>query len=186
MVLDYDEIWKDLRNEVELLHSYWQMREALFGFSEERDKLLRDSAEGLFYLLDVFLWRELCLGLCRLTETGRNKLTLQQLLKHPKVTSDRNLLTLVKQKINAAKGACDPLREHRHKVLAHLDLKTNLTGVESTFPPDPRKKIDNALHAVADALNAIGLSVYGMTFEGVRFPSGYVESLVRCLEEAQR
>jgi HEPN superfamily AbiU2-like protein len=192
MATSHKEIWRHLKSEVTLLHVQWQTFRGLFSVSREQVQLLNRSAGPFFLVIQRTLLRDLYVGVTRLIEPlhvqGQENLTLERLLLDPRVSADLPLLALAHQKIKAAKKAGQAFRTYRNKALVHLDLTTALAGGSAAMPRVTRKMIEEALRAIADVLNTVDQHLNGHTtaFNDDYFASGGAETLVRCLEQAER
>ena len=65
---EFTRLW----NECAWLHLKWRDYRALFGASPARIDLLNASACGFFWMIDVTMWEDLILHVCRLTDLLTN------------------------------------------------------------------------------------------------------------------
>lgn len=116
-------VYKRLNRELLWVHGQWNMYQQLFGYSEARIRILNDSAQTFFAVLQPVLADYIVLEICKLTDpTGSREhanLVITQL--HQKLVKShhrhiRDQLSSIAQEV---KNDCQPLRERRNQVIAH-------------------------------------------------------------------
>ena len=112
---------------------------------------------------------------------GRQNLVLER-LKELAGEGDECLSQDVDAALASAKTACDVLREHRNKRLAHLDLSASLDT--SLLTPFSREVIETALAKVREVLNKLNIHFrHGPTmYENVSM-RGDAQCLIECIED---
>lgn len=187
---DAEAVWRALWEEVVLAHSQWQALKLLFATSETTVQLLNRSAGNFFWTVQQTLYRDVYVGLCRVTDPaqqGRNQnLTLERLLADPRVAHDEAFISDLRAKIEHTSRACEPLRLHRNKLLAHLDLPTRLNRANS-LPNPTFGEVEGVLERVADIMNAYDGRIHGSTtFFNDVITRGGPDVLIRRLEAAEK
>lgn len=130
----------------------WAMISELVKNQEQRSLL--QSTGGYFFIEAhrVFA-NDVILRLSRLTDPARQgrqeNLSLYALLDD---ISDPTLKSKIKNLIEEAKAKIAPLKEHRHKRIAHFDLQVALKNPNFSLQPISNQSVDEALAAVGDVL----------------------------------
>lgn len=144
-----------LHNQVIHVHMNWAMIRELVE-SEEQRSLLK-SAGGYFFIevYRVFV-NDVILRLSRLTDPARQgrqeNLSLCALLAD---ISDPTLKSKIEDLIEKAQDKIAPLKEHRHKRIAHIDLHVALNNPNFTLQPISNESVDEALSAVGEVLEQL-------------------------------
>lgn len=146
-----------LRDEVILVHAHWAMITE-FVNGEERRKLLVSTGGYFFLEVHRVFVDDVILRLSRLTDPaqqgrGRQKnLSLYALLDD---ISDPSLKSKIQNLIEEAKKKIAPLREHRHKRIAHFDLNVAFNDPSFSLPSINGQSVDEALAAVGEVLGQL-------------------------------
>lgn len=148
----YDALWQ----EVAWLHGKWAEYVALFGTKESRVELLNQAAPFFFRIVQDSLWEDVLLHIARLTDPpevgGKCNLTVQCLprtIDHPET---RETVTKLIGRVQEHSAFC---RDWRNRRLAHRDLRLVLDATAEPLQPASRKKVNEALRALTEVLNAI-------------------------------
>jgi hypothetical protein len=152
-------VFNALNNEISYLHGTWDVFHELFG-SEESVDVLNKVAPGAFRLIRETLRNELLLAVCRITDPkqsmGKQNLTVKQLLDVvEKQGVPQDLLKRLNDLEVAIDDHCLPIRDHRNKVLGHLDLNTALDYQTYPLPNVTSVQITGVLRMLHDFMNAI-------------------------------
>jgi hypothetical protein len=179
----YHALWQ----EVAWLHMKWLDYRALFASSRGRVDLFNRTAPSFFGHLEGVLWEDILLHLSRLTDTpasrGKANLTLTRLPDAIDVPAlQAKVALLVEQTVADAAFA----RDWRNRRLAHRELKIGTGEAARPLAPASRERLEKALKAIRDAMNAVELHYRDSTvmYEGVIQARGGVDALVSVLEVA--
>ena len=147
-----------LYNETVWLTMKWVEYKELYGTKKSRIDLMNKTAPLFFYIVEKTLWKDLMLGITRLTDPeksmGKKNLTLQLLPKH---ISDNELKKIIEADNDELTHLTDFCRDWRNRSIAHndYDLFLNET-IAIPLKSANRKK----LQEVFDKLHAIIKKVY--------------------------
>lgn len=160
--LEEFESWRTrLRQEIVGLHDAREQYLILFGHSAARVEMLNACAAWFFGLVQRVLLREIILAVSRITDReeslGKSNLVLASLLADPMLADDAGLARELREAIQSAIDAAEPIRVHRHKYIAHLDHAVAIDSPEATIPPLLKADIDGAVAKIEDAYNLHGL-----------------------------
>lgn len=143
-----------LSEDCQWLHVYWHQYEALFGSGPGRVAILNGAAGTFFRVVQDALLEATLLRLTRLTDPPKGTLTLTRL---PRLVGEK-IRPDVQRRILDLGARCTFARDWRNRRIAHRNLGLALAdrGVRPLAPAS-RKKITDAIEAVADLLNAVEL-----------------------------
>ena len=148
-------LWK----EVAWLNIEWHEYVELYGTKPSRIDLLNCAAPQFARLLQDTLWRDVVLGVARLTDSakscGKRNLTIQALPDMLR-EKDAELAITVAERVKTAKQAADFCRDWRNRLLAHRDYQLAV-GAEDADPlkQATRKKMKEALDEIEQVLNCV-------------------------------
>jgi hypothetical protein len=149
-------VYSALYNEVAWLHIKWNEYQELYGTSPERINLLNSTAPLFFKIVQDTLFEEVLLSLTRLTDPpksqGKGNLTIKIIPELLTEGSFRETLGLL---ILKAEQDADFARDWRNRHLAHRDVKIALGEEIKPLSLASRKKVGQAIKALADVLCAI-------------------------------
>ena len=174
-----------LENYVTHAHMNWAMISELMK-GKERRLLLHCAGKDFFHEVYRLFVNDVILRLSRLTDPaqqgGQENLSLWALLDD---ICDPTLKSKIENLIEKAKAKIAPLKEHRHKRLAHSDRLVALQDPNVSLPPFNEQTIDEALAAVVDVLDQLweGYPVVPRKISWV--PVGTIpeiEGFLHCLE----
>jgi hypothetical protein len=151
------------------LHLNWYQYELLFGSGPSRVAILNGTAGTFFGLVQARFFEATLLHLARLTDwpvaAGKENLTLARL---PDLV-DEKLRPRVAALLKDVNKRCRFAQGWRHRLIAHRDLQTALKPKARRLPEASRTKVNIAIAAIADLLNAVeahycrgATTVYGM------------------------
>ncbi len=148
----YHALWKELS----WLYSKWDEYEVLFGTKPSRIELMNNAAPRFFRMVQDSLWEETILHIARLTDSkescGKKNLSIQGL---PDLICDNKLKGEINTLIDEARKQAEFCRDWRNRRIAHRDLKLAIEeGIEPLMPAS-RKKVKDALKAIAEVLNSV-------------------------------
>ena len=173
-----------LRNELFAVWLRWNEFELLFGASPERVESLNRAAGSFFKMVQDLLWESSLLHVARITDSpktmNKSNLTIQCL---PDLVSDEKR-DAVQELVEKAKDKAAFCKDWRNRRIAHKDRNLATSDDAQPLPEATRKKVREALEAIAEVLNAVALLYRGGStlFECVDSLSG-ARSLLRVLEE---
>lgn len=184
--------FRQLSEDLSWAYARWMLFRQLYAHSEKRLNLLEHSASAFFEFTFHILRDDVIMALTRLADPERNRqqenLSLEQIMT---CLGENNvhaeLLAKLRKKLDLFKELCRPLKTHRHKRLAHRDLKLSLAGASEPLPRITVVMIDKALASAGDFLNVVklhfdnsqtGYEHFGMT--------GDADALIYHLAEVQR
>lgn len=148
----YSALWQ----EVAVVHLNWKEYVELFGTNPQRVEMLNRAAPMFFRMIQNEGWEATLLHLARLTDTptsvGRENLTIRNL---PKLISDGVTKAKVEKLIEVALKETEFCRDWRNRRIAHRDLSLALNEPTTQLAEANRAKVNSALKAISDVLNAI-------------------------------
>jgi HEPN superfamily AbiU2-like protein len=151
-----------LFREFTTLNLYWKEFMELFGTNEKRIDRLNRAAPGFFRMLQEQQFETNMLHISRLTDSpksvGKDNLTISKL---PDLVSDVGLKQELATLIEEAKQRTTFCRDWRNRQFAHHDLLlATQDGRAVPLQSASREKVNAALAAIADVLNAIERHYY--------------------------
>jgi hypothetical protein len=154
-----EELFEELRNEINWLHAKWIIYRELFDHSEERVDLLNECASAFFYIIERTILDEILLSLSKITDRARTgkyeNLTFAQLQERIETLGEQQLSSQLHKLLDDLDNKCEAFRTHRHTRLAHLDLDTAIKGGAKQLPSVSRQMIEDALLLVREYMNTI-------------------------------
>lgn len=160
MPAEVSEPFEVIKGDVVNLHAKWKVYRQLFATSDA-DRVFLEAAHNAFALIHESMISDVVMTLSRLSDPARQgknaNLSLEHLATALSAVGELELTEEVRQKAAAASKACEVARRHRDKTLAHRDLAVALGGSAASVPRLSRQKIEEALAAVRECLNAIEL-----------------------------
>lgn len=169
--------FNELHDDATELYSKWRVFCQLFATSEERIKLLNQSAPNAFSIIHDSLRDDILMSLCRLTDppvtSGHNNLVLDHLINLVTFPPDWRAL------FDTIRSNCDAVRKHRNKRIGHRSLKVE------KLPDITRRALDTAVNGVAELINLIGNHIgAGIEDFAQMVIKGDGDSLIMLLERA--
>lgn len=179
----YSALWQ----QVVQLHIEWSEYVELFG-GKSSIVLLNAAAPNFFHLLQDRLFEVTVLHISRLTdppETGRKlNLTIQNL---PHLIENQTLRSTVEALVSEAVQRSAFCRDWRNRRIAHNDLDLLLNQPVTPLESASRKQVNDAISAIANAMNAVQLHyVDGTTEYNFAKPSHGVVALLYALDVGGR
>jgi hypothetical protein len=174
-----------LSNDVQWLHFKWSEYRLLFGTSPETIDLLNGVAPIFFHHLQISLWDDVLLHLCRLTDPpkmGRYRnLTIGSL---PPLVTDRSLRKSLESLVNKATEKAEFARIRRNRRIAHKELPAVLRGQSEPLAPASRQHVEVALATLREIMNSVESQYQNapVFYEGFK-PVHGVESLLSYLKK---
>jgi AbiU2 len=172
------------------LYVRWQMYRQLFGTNEQRIALLNTIAPSFFGTVHLVLLDDVMSGIARMTDNletcGKNNLVLRRLIAQLDSATHVSLIGELSAKLAVVESTCAPIREIRHKRLAHRDYQTAIAPTTNPLPAITREVVEKALAAIADLMNAFQ---FPFTNDTIRYSEtitalGDGNSLVRSLRRS--
>jgi hypothetical protein len=149
-------LFHSLWQEVAWVHRRWHEYVALYGDKPSRVDLLNNAAPGFFWLVQDMLWEATLLHIARLTDppssAGKPNLTIQRLYS---LVNDAPVAPRVKTLTDTAISATAFCRDWRNRRIAHSDLSLALDEHPAPLAAASREKVDSALSAIVEVLNAV-------------------------------
>jgi hypothetical protein len=150
-------VYEALRQDLIRLNANWQIFSQLYTVSEARYEVYNETAPGFFRLLQDLLIDNAVISLSTLTDPARYQ-SLPRLVKLLKTQVPHTFHTELAADLEALRSACDDIRKHRDKRVAHKALKTGerqLDPAPTKLPSLTRKKIQQAMASSAALLNKV-------------------------------
>lgn len=146
-------------------YALWGIVKQLFYAKPECAELWSDISESAAWDLHDTLRDAVILAICRLTdppEQGKHEnksvknrnCSLKALIVALKDTVGQQDVVHLNDRVTEIETLCYPLREHRRKRIAHLDVTVNVERT-SSLPQCSASMIDNALSAVSSFLQEV-------------------------------
>lgn len=172
-----------LCQELASLHNEWQFYLAL-GTGEQSTHLLSELASGSFVIIEQSLRRDIATSICRLCDPprtmGKLNLSLQTLAE--KCQELDGLPELLKEFL----GACEPVLQYRHKLVAHRDLNTTLKQQDNPLAPIDRTQIETILDLAGRILNLVYRHFTNLELTFAPSLIGGADTLLHWLSVAQK
>ncbi len=171
--------------ELATLHLNWKEYRTLFAESPETIEVLNATAPRFFYRLDRFLWNDVLLHLCRITDppqsVGKSNLTIQRL---PPLLTDATLRSNVEALVEKAKNSTSFARDWRNRHLSHRDLEHAKDPKTNPLAAASRADVEEALDNLRSVLNAVKVHFedHPTHYERVVRRAGGAASLVAYLQ----
>ncbi len=153
----YNRLW----NEIVQVRWEWTEYVTLFAQPQDRIDVLNDAAGAFFFLVQHALEQHVISSIANLTdrpETGRSppqpNLTVLRLPALARAVDPR-FGDEVEMVVGAGSTSWKPIRDWRHKQLAHLDLDVALDRRVTPLPTVGKREVDAALSALCDVLAAV-------------------------------
>ena len=122
-------------------------------FKPENEAILYNTAQQAFKVIEESLRVDMTMMICRLGDPlrscGKENLNFKA-LEHC-YENDTDLKKLVK----GFQDACEPIKTHRNKLVAHSDMQTRLKPDENLMPPVGRSEIETVIDCATKVLNHI-------------------------------
>jgi hypothetical protein len=148
----YSALWQ----EVAFLYQNWGEYSALYGTKSSRIDLMNRAAPYFFRMVQDDLLNATLLHIARLTDppksAGRTNLTIKSL---PDLIDHEETKSAVNNLIETALAEAEFCRDWRNRRIAHRDLDIALEQSASELAIASRKRIKDAMAAIAAVLNAI-------------------------------
>jgi hypothetical protein len=148
----YSALWQ----EVALLYRNWGEYTALFGTKPSRIELMNRAAPYFFRMVQDDLLNATLLHVARLTDppttAGHTNLTIKGL---PDLIEHEDTKSAVKKLIENALADAEFCRDWRNRRIAHRDLDVALEQSATELAMANRKRIKDAMAAIAAVLNAV-------------------------------
>jgi hypothetical protein len=186
----FKELLEAIDNKMFMLQATWKIYRQLYGTSQERLDLLNTWVPDYTGIVQRVLWDSVIVGICRLcdppVQLGNKNLTLKRLIDSLDPAPDAAQAAYFDAQLAKVKALAKALHKHRHKRLAHSDLK-NAMSVADTLPGISRQTIEDVLAAVRELLNRINLDYFKneVAYEHVHL-RGDGDDLINCLQMTQR
>jgi len=156
---DIEDLCKLLNSDVTWLFHRWQAYKALYAKSEQRIDFLNETATSFFFVVQETLYDDVTLSISRLCDPAtsgggrQTNATLERLVGLIAAEEDQPFHLTVSRLLAALRALVAPLKEYRHKRLAHADLEVAMGRAIIAGPS--RDTIDRALTLIAELLNAV-------------------------------
>jgi hypothetical protein len=152
-------LYDSLMNEIIWISFKWLDYVELFAVNQKRIDILNNSAPVFFSSLERILFRDVLLGLAKITDPAESRVG-KYVHKNVSVQALPSLVdALFKKEVESRLREIETLvpfcRSWRNKIIAHKDLDTALQ--ESAIPLEPanRKKVNELLKAVQELVNTV-------------------------------
>jgi hypothetical protein len=159
----FEEILDETDNRMFVLHETWCIYRQLFGTSEARVDLLNDVAPGVAGVVQPVLLDSVILGICRFCDkasmSGNENLSLKRLIDALDPKPDATQAAYFANQLAKIDSLSQALGKHRHKRIAHNDLKSAMAE-KDILPPVSRQTVEDALAAIRELLNTIHVTYF--------------------------
>ena len=149
-------LFHGLWQEVVWLSYQWREYEELFGRGKSRVDLMNQVAPAFFRMVQDTLWEQTLLHVARLTDPpksfGRKNLSIQCLAPSMTDSSTRQEIEALTRRALCGSEFC---RDWRNRRIAHRDLVLSLGEHAEPLASATRVKVNAALRAIGDVLNAV-------------------------------
>ena len=152
------EFYSELSKEVAWLHLKWKDLRDLYFADQKTKDLLRDAAPEFFFNLNRMMWEDVLLHLCRLTDRGKNKLTVTRL---GNLIPDGDLKKKVLLLARDAKTKTKFARDWRNRRIAHREIHGDVPGLPLAHRST--EKVEAALDAIRQTLSPVEKSYLNTT-----------------------
>jgi hypothetical protein len=188
---DLAEVYNGLDHVLVWLYARWNIYRQVFGTSEERIKLLNETAPAFFKVCQDAIWADIRMELSRITDPaetfGKPNLTLKRLVNLIDPAQHPTLAAEAGQLLQEVEKRCDSFRDWRNRRGGHRDLDTALDRHIRPLPAASRQMIEDALQSVSELMNAL-LGYFDKDtqkyFQGLE-PLGNGDTLIAYLERAR-
>jgi hypothetical protein len=182
------EVADRLYNHLVQLDTHWRDYQYLYGDSKERLDRLNQTAKWFFGSLQRLLVRDIILSISRLTDPkgggSRSNLVLEKLLDDALLDGKGSLRDELRDELEQIRVLASPIRDHRNKAVAHLDLAVAMEN--KRLPQLPRRTVDEVIARMQGVHGRHHLELYGSDLHYELQPLGSVEVLVRALDDAAK
>lgn len=177
----YDALWQ----QVTWLYSKWEEYVELYGTKPSRIALLNKAAPNFFRIIQDTLWDDVLLHIARLTDSPKSAGKLNLSFRHlPDAIKDTVVKAKVNELITKALDVSKFSRDWRNRRIAHRDLHLALGQSAAPLEPASREKVEHAMKALTDILNAVSFHYcYSTTIFDLKDGSGGAVSLLFVLED---
>jgi len=155
-------ILEELNRYVALARYEWTTYLTLYSDSATREILDR-TAPPFFSTLQLQMRSSVVLSLARLFDRNipeQRNLTLYALLDAVKATADPDLVSSLAQRVDEARAEAEPIRQERHKRIAHLDWETMLSDPRAWDVPE--QQISSLLEKVESIVDQADRELRGV------------------------
>ena len=156
---DLGSLFYHIYNETVWLTMKWVEYKELYGTKESRIDLMNKTAPLFFYIVEKTLWKDLMLGITRLTDPeksmGKKNITLSAIVSHiqePELKEDiEKDIALLKEKTSFC-------RDWRNRSIAHFDYELNVNQ-QTAAPLESahRKKLQEAINCIHGIIKKVYL-----------------------------
>jgi len=162
---DLENVLKAVNDQVILLSYRWKIFCQLFDSGQDNIDVLNKSGSNVFELFQRLALDDVMISLSKLTDPegvgDKENASVRNLLAkasaHLKLESNAEIEALMAK----LDGHVENLRKHRHKVLAHADLRHALTAC--ALPAVTYDDLENAMATLQSIISKIASEVYGWT-----------------------
>jgi|LakMenE18May11ns_1017448.scaffolds.fasta_scaffold9952135_1 hypothetical protein len=153
------EVYKALLQEVAHAHRRWKFYVQLFGRDQGAVDLLNNVAPEFFSMSQSAIFECTLLHICRITDPKdtRRKSNLSMHRLFAMLECDG--ISFDKSKIATLELVTQFARDWRNRGLAHRDLSVALGKDDEKLAFASRKKVDDALNAIASCLNIVATMI---------------------------
>jgi hypothetical protein len=155
-----------VEGEVTELRNYWQIYHFLFMDKEQKTIFLAERFGPLLGVLQNLLGEQMILTVARLTDKdskNQRNLSIWALTDAIQFAKGKDFGQKVNSALDAISTTVEKMRKHRHKQIAHFDLKVSL-GL-APLPEVLLSEIKTALEQMEDFLNLFHME-FAKTFVG--------------------
>lgn len=180
----FDPARHKLADEIVFLLDLWKQYLYLFG-DNDRIQVLNGCAPWFFRTMQRVMYREIILGISRLTDPINQSqyinLVLASMAEDPALQGDAQTKSELTALIKKVEQKAQPLRQHRMKYIAHLDEATALGTAGTKLPELETARISDIIESMQAAYNFHGSKLLDSEMQFGMNPRGSAEAIVQIL-----
>ena len=162
---DLENVLNAVYDQVKLLSYRWKIFCQLFDSGQDNVDVLNKSGSNVFELFQRLALDDVMMSLSKLTDPegvgGKENASVKNLLAkasaHLEPASNAEIEALMAK----LDGHVENLRKHRHKVLAHADLRHAFTAC--ALPAVTYDDLENSMATLQSIISKIASEIYGWT-----------------------
>ena len=148
----YHRLW----NDCSALHWKWAEFVTLYGTNDARIKLLNATASGFFRIVQMSLFEDVLLNICRLTDGEKSRVKPNLTICRLPGLIDPVIRDAVDMGVSIALTRSEFARDWRNRRIGHNDLAlATEDGAAIPLAPASRLAVSAAIKAIAKLLNVI-------------------------------
>jgi hypothetical protein len=193
MGYDFGSLFYHLYNETVWLTTKWAEYKELYGTKESRIDLMNKTAPTFFYIIEKTLWKDLLLGISRITDTPEMRFgketkknitfrAVSTFIEIPELKQE------IENDVSDLLNNADFCRKWRNRRIAHFDYELNINEkTAKPLEPANRKELQDVIKKLQQLTNKLYFHYIGSTliFDFTRGYNGAI-SLLYYLQDGLR